>query len=143
MANNYTEFSEELCDLTPEETTWLEHQLQVVHVCDGEEYPDDELPERFRGVKSEWSGCRVYRDMDSDDYELACSDDAGFEYEFDGPELWLHAEEWAAMERVGHLVQKFLKQFRPNDYWSLTYANTCEKPRVGEFGVPEVSGLPR
>ena len=134
MANNYTEFSEELSDLTPEETTWLEDQLQVVHVYDGEEYPDDEVPERFRDAAAAWSGCRAYRDMDPDDYALACSEDAGFEYEFDGPELWFHAEEWVAGERLTHLIQKFLKQFRPDEYWSMTYANTCSKPRVGEFG---------
>ena len=33
-----------------------------------------------------------------------------------------------------HLVQKFLKRFRPDQWWSLTYAATCSKPRVGEFG---------
>jgi hypothetical protein len=32
------------------------------------------------------------------------------------------------------LVTKFLKEFRPDQCWSLTYATTCSKPRVGEFG---------
>jgi hypothetical protein len=31
-------------------------------------------------------------------------------------------------------VQKFLKKFRPDQCWSLTYATTCSKPRAGEFG---------
>ncbi|MGA2258340.1 MAG: hypothetical protein ABSG53_27055, partial [Thermoguttaceae bacterium] len=31
------------------------------------------------------------------------------------------------------LVHKFLKRFRPDQCWSLTYANTCSKFRVGEF----------
>ncbi len=35
---------------------------------------------------------------------------------------------------AAHLVQKFLKQFAPNDSWSLTWATTCSKPRAGEFG---------
>ena len=33
-----------------------------------------------------------------------------------------------------HKVQKFLKKFRPDQCWSLTYSTTCSKPRVGEFG---------
>ena len=33
-----------------------------------------------------------------------------------------------------HLVQKFLKRFRRDQCWSLTYANTRSKPRLGEFG---------
>ena len=32
------------------------------------------------------------------------------------------------------LVRKFLKQFRPDDCWSLTWSETCSKPRVGQFG---------
>ena len=35
---------------------------------------------------------------------------------------------------MAHLVQKFLKKFRPDQCWSLTYATTCSKPRLGEFG---------
>ena len=35
---------------------------------------------------------------------------------------------------MAHLVQKFLKKFRPADCWPLTYSETCSKPRVGEFG---------
>ena len=41
---------------------------------------------------------------------------------------------WGSPERVAHLVQKFLRQFRPKECWSLTYATICSKPRVGEFG---------
>ena len=48
--------------------------------------------------------------------------------------MWLYAEEWADLERVAHLVQKFLEQFRPEGCWSLSWATTCSKPRVGEFG---------
>jgi hypothetical protein len=32
------------------------------------------------------------------------------------------------------LVQKFLRQFRPNESWSLAFATTCSKLRLGEFG---------
>ena len=70
-------------------------------------------------------------------------EDPGFEYVFaddqDAPDgwrrhLWIHAGEWGYVDGVAQLVRKFLKRFRPEECWSLTYATTCSKPRVGEFG---------
>jgi len=37
------------------------------------------------------------------------------------------------------LVQKFLKRFRPDQCWSLTYATTCSKPRVGDSVAEQCS----
>ena len=48
--------------------------------------------------------------------------------------MWLYAEESGNPDNVAWLVQKFLKQFRRDQCWALTYAATCSKPRVGEFG---------
>ena len=140
MADHYLEFSEVLANLSPEEAAWLRDQLEVVHVYDGKEYAEDEIPERIRGTDAEWSGCRVFRDME--DYDPDVGDGPGFEHRFHdddqegewGIHLWLFAIEGADLERVAHFVQQFLKRFRPGDCWSLTYAATCSKPRVGEFG---------
>jgi hypothetical protein len=63
-------------------------------------------------------------------------------YEFDTDEqpdgwgryLWLYADESADLEQVAGFVQKFLRHSRPDQYWSLTFACTCSKPRVGAFG---------
>ena len=114
MADNYLEFSEILDNLTVEETAWLEQQL-------------DEDPE---------TGCPVfladYEDRDPDD------EYCGFAYSFEEcggkRQLWVRAEESGNADHAAHLVQKFLKKFRPHECWSLTYPTTCSKPRVGEFG---------
>ena len=62
----------------------------------------------------------------------------GFCLDFEGTgkdrHAWIYAEESGDPARLAHLVQKFLKQFRPDQCWSLTYATTCSKPRIGEFG---------
>ena len=113
MADNYLEFSETLDTLTPEEAAWLEQQL-------GEDQD---------------TGCPVfllnYEDRDPDDT------DCGFAYSFEESDgirhLWLYADESGNADHAAHLVQKFLKQFRPDQCWSLTYATTCSKLRVGEF----------
>ncbi len=136
MADSYLEFSEMLADLSAEEASWLKNQLEVVHVIDGKEYPEDDLPAE-NASEATWTGCRAYRDMD--DYDPDYSD-VGFEYELQDDDeegeryLWIYSQDNACLEQVAHLVQKFLRRFRPADCWSLTYSITCSKPRVGEFG---------
>ena len=140
MSNNHLEFSEVIPQLSDREACWLQDQLQVVYVFGDKEYADNEVPDDLEPDDAEWIGCRAYRDMpgcEPDDAE-----NVGFGYEFSGDDkdedwgryVWLHADEWGDVERVAHLVQKFLKEFRPEGCWSLTWATTCSKPRVGEFG---------
>lgn len=140
MANNYLEFSEVLPQLTEKEADWLREQLETVHVFGDKEYTEDELPDHLKGENAEWVGCRAYRDLEG--YDADFGEEAGFEWEFCddddsssgwGRHLWLHAVEYAELDRLAHLIRKFLKEFRPNDVWSLTYATYCSKPRVGEF----------
>ena len=99
MANNYTQFSEVLPNLTDEEAQWLKEQLEI-----GSE------------------GFEVLYQFDTDD-----------ERDGWGRHLWFYAEEVGDPEQVACLVQKFLQRFRPDQYWALTFACTCSKPRVGAF----------
>ncbi len=62
----------------------------------------------------------------------------GFEWEFDTDEewdrhLWIYAEAFGDPEEVAVVVQKFLRQFRPYDFFTLTYSQTCSKMQVGMF----------
>jgi hypothetical protein len=130
-----------LPQLTVDEETWLKSQLEVVSVFGDREYAEGEVPGDLDAAGDEWYGCRAWRDLP--DYDTNDGVPIGFEYEFhDGSEsadgwgrhLWLYTEESGSPERVAHLVQKFLRRFRPKESWSLTYATTCSKPRAGEFG---------
>ena len=140
MANNCLEFSEVLPKLSEQEEVWLKNQLEIVHVFDGEEYAEDAVPDDLASKDPDWIGCRAYRDMK--DYDSDLGENAGFEYEFSGDDsdedwgrhLWFRSAKYGNVAQVAHLVQKFLKQFAPNDSWSLTWATTCSKPRTGEFG---------
>jgi len=138
MAANYTEFSEVIPKLTEAESDWLQKQLEVVCVFGDVEYAEDELPDDLCSEDAEWIGCRAYRDME--DYDQQFGDGAGFEYEFPESDqdkdrdLWIGATEYGYIECAAHLVRKFLERFRPDDCWSLTWASTCSKPRIGEFG---------
>jgi hypothetical protein len=113
MADNFLQFSETLDDLTPEEATWLDRQLA-----------------------EDRKGCPAFL-QDYEDREPGDTD-CGFQCELvdeaDNRHLWLYADEAGDVGRVAHLVQAFLKRFRPDQCWSLSYAATCSKLRVGEFG---------
>jgi hypothetical protein len=138
MANHYLQFSEVLDELRPEEEAWLREQLELLHVHDGREYAEGNVPEELIDHKPDWSGYRFLRDVEGpgDNRFL------GFEYKFCdqenamegyGRDFWVYADDSGEPERVVHLIQKFLRKFRPDDYWSLSYASYCDKPRVGEF----------
>jgi hypothetical protein len=135
MADNYLQFSEAIVKLSIEERDWLQRQLETICVVGDQEFAENELPGDLSTADVTWAGCRAFRDLpDVDSY-----DDTGFQHEFRenaklGRHLWVYADEWADLDRVAHLVKKFLRQFRPDESWSLTYATTCSKLRLGEFG---------
>lgn len=133
MANYDLQFSEAIGNLTIPERDWLEQQLETVYLFGDQEYTEHDLPKNLSLSDTSWCGCRALRDLPDVD-----SDDAGFQYEFGqdgelGRHLWVYAEEGGDPNCVAHLVQKFLCQFRPDQSWSLTYATTCSKLRLGEF----------
>ena len=110
-----------------------------------QEYAEDQVPDDLDPCEADWMGCRAYRDdPDCADYVKQLDmDGPGFEYDFadgdDRPDswgrhLWIHGGGNGYVDGAACLVRKFLKRFRPDQCWSLTYATTCSKPRVGEFG---------
>ena len=134
MANNYLQYSEAIVQLSIEERDWLQKQLETVYVFGDREYTKDEIPDNLSTADVSWCGCRAFRDLPDVDSD----DDDGFQYKFEedeqlGRHLWVYAEEGGDPAQVAHLVQKFLRQFRPHESWSLTYATTCSKLRLGEF----------
>ncbi len=138
MAEYYLEFSQVLPHLTDEEFDWLTQQLEVVHVIDGREVAADSMPAGLDPEQAEWSGYRFYRDYEDD---LPDTEDAGFCFELIegedsdfGRHLWVYAEDHGDLGPLAHLVQKFLRRFRPDTSWSVAYASTCSKPRVDSFG---------
>ena len=137
MAENYLQFSEVIPGLGVDEETWLKDQLQSISVRGEEEIPINDLDSRaVEGA--DWYGPRFLRDYDDFDFE---SDTLGFEFRFHqddepngwGRHLWMYADEHGDPNHVAWLVRKFLKRFRPERCWSLSYATTCSKLRVGEF----------
>ena len=144
MANNYLQFSEVIANLTESEEAWLKEQLQRICLFGDREYPADEdgypvgNPDEVAHQDPDWVIPRFLRDYR---HELGNTEQgfcAEFHDDHDSPDgwdrhLWIYAEEGGEPDHAAWLVQKFLKQFRPQECWSLTYATTCSKLRVGEF----------
>jgi hypothetical protein len=133
MANNHRQFSESLFNLTIEEKEWLESQLQTIVALGDREFTEDD-PATKHG-QPDFKGPRFLRGHPTFDY---CFDELGFEFAFfaedkPGCYLWLHADDHGDPRHAAWLVQKFHKQFRPDQCWSLTYSNSCSKPLVGGF----------
>jgi len=113
MANNYVKFSEVLENLTQEERDWINAQLRT------------EVPEEYDPV--------LYDLIEGEEHFPS------FEWSFDSERsgarsLWLYASEVGEPQHVALFVQAFLKKFRPNGFFGFSYAETCSKPRIGEFG---------
>jgi hypothetical protein len=114
MANNYVQFSEGIDRITPEERTWIEVQLDA---------------DRWEVEAPEWNA-----PVEEEELDFEWSFDTRFAESQEGEHfLWLYAEESGCPDQVAEFVRAFLARFRPEGCFSLTYAETCSKPRLGEF----------
>lgn len=116
MADSYLQFSEVLVDgLTAEEKAWLEKNLNVERL---ENQAKLDHGNQYLAL-TEW-----VRDSGSLGFEYSLEDDCWVVFE----------EEYGEPEAVSIIAQAFLRQFRPQDTIGFTWAETCSKLRIGEFG---------
>lgn len=120
MANSYRQFSETVSVLTQGEEIWLRGALEDTDELSEEDYAAWVQEYRFLELCDadfwpafEWDIVRVPN---------------GIRY------LWLYSEGSGDVKAVGALLSRFLELFRPDDDFSLTWADTCSKPRFGQFG---------
>lgn len=116
MANNYSQFSEMITGLLPDEKRWVNDILTL---------DVEESDENVVRLKEELALEGV---VDLDDWPNFC-------WQFDGDnDLWLYSEECCDYDHVAWFVSAFINNFRSEFIFSLTSADTCSRPRVGEFG---------
>ena len=112
MANNYQLFSAIVPNLSAQERDWANRVLSC----------QQNVKKRLlgNGIKP----CAI----EADDWP-------GFQWEWihEDHDLWLYAEEYGNIGHVGEFVRAFLARFRPSNCWALTWAQTCSRPRIGEF----------
>lgn len=127
IANNYTQFSEMIEELTDSERSWLEN---IPDRGDFEDNPDIE-----EDWEKEFGAALIDYGLDIDGLDDTLDYFPSFEFklESDGG-WWIYAEEGGDLGHVGCIVQAFIKKFRPDFIFKLTWADYCSKLRLGEFG---------
>lgn len=123
MANHYVQFSEAINNLNEAERAWcatrLHHLETVIPIFDEEGKDNNEQscqPEDERYLESSQLGFQWKIQSESNGYYL-----------------WFYSEEDGNAEHVALFAQNFLARFRPQQYFTLSWAMTCSKPRIGEF----------
>ena len=150
MLSYQTQFSEVLPYLNADEAAWLEEQLEPIAIVGDRVYAANELPDN---VEPDWSCFRLRRGPKTGNSDETAStmcqclflDDDDDDHPVDswGHLLWFHGKQLRDVGRVARLVQKFLRQFRPDQCWSLAYARTCSAPLAGKFGGGAVFVTPQ
>ena len=62
---------------------------------------------------------------------LQCPD---CEFEEDGKDVWVYSEDSADIGALADVVAAFQLRFNIDKPWTLSWANTCSKPRLNNFG---------
>jgi hypothetical protein len=105
MSDNYLQFSfEAFADLNEQEIEWLHTRLEG-------EWWEDNHPEEYMGF----------------DAEIRVGDDKK-------RWLWVYAEESGYVDNVCWLLRQFMLKFRPGDKVIFSWAYSCSKMLVDEFG---------
>jgi hypothetical protein len=105
VANIYLQFSEVINNLTEQEAEWAKNRLTEMTNKFSDSYGEE-------GWDFEWE---IKKSLDGETY------------------VWMYSEESSSPEHVVSFAQEFLKRFRPDGSFAITWASFCDKPRVGEF----------
>lgn len=127
MANSYTQFSEQIENITPEQAEWIETVLGL-----GYDEQAVTTPEEFKSVLSDLLNRKV-EELEDFDPEWW----PGFEWSTKGADkgtLWLYCEEGFQENHLTLFVQSFIRKFRPDYIFKLSGACLCSKMLLGEFG---------
>jgi hypothetical protein len=118
MADNHTQFSESLDIPSFEAAQWIRKVLEL----------DPEVEEDLTALKSALSL------TDIEQAELDPWPQFEWEIENENQSLWLHCDYHCDFDHIIWFMQSLLKKFMPTKIFTLTNAETCSKPRIGEFG---------
>jgi len=123
MANNYLQFSEVIQLKSEAEKEWVEWYLGII--------PGSDESDAFEKLsdQSEYERQLERYNLQTDDLSLNFQWNTGEEND-----LWIYADESGDVDNVALFVQDYLRKFAPDESFGITYASTCSKMRVGEFG---------
>jgi len=111
MANNYRQFSFALQLKNVKEAIWCQKRLKKLSETEDEE------------------GCGTKTDFDWTVYRPTATDPKI------NPHVWFKDNgESGNVEQIADFVEEYLKKFDKQGYFAMTWADFCDKHRLGEFG---------
>lgn len=117
MADYFTQFSTSIAVHNKKEHDWWDKLLTV----NPEEF--DRAPQWVKDILH-----KIANESGNDPGDL------DFQFELSDTGLWFYAETFGSPFNVGLAMQAYLKQFKSGETFSFTWAATCSKMRVDEFG---------
>ena len=125
MADNYTQYCEELKGLTLEQHAWLDGLVALLDPADRDEGREEELA---------YAPYLAVIDEATEDGERI-GYGSWAEVQEDGSYTWCFEDDGCGdIDVVLYLVQSLFKHFNLDRTWTLTWAATCSKARPGQFG---------
>ena len=115
MAEYFTQFSESIAKLSPDEKAWVEEELTA---------PLERTKCNQEAYMEQW-----HKDHPLDDPECW----PRFDWSFEGDVLWISSDESGSPDHVGIFVQRFLAEWRQEAVFSMTWSSTCSRLLVGAF----------
>jgi hypothetical protein len=137
MANNYVRFSEQIEGIPPEGIKWARRVLQTKpddSTCDVDDDEEEIYEQRLSALK-DTLGLEGEVDLEYwPEFSWEISDDMGGKTDPPTGGIWLYSEEGCNFEHLQFFVQALISKYMPDYIFTLTSADTCSKPRLGEFG---------
>jgi hypothetical protein len=131
MANNYLQMSESYA-LNEAQAAWVQKFMEDCWLYEGGQDLDPDSPEGKRFL------AMVDPNEESDDLSdlaVRAANHFTLERDRDGKaSLWIHGDEYVNVDVVTMVLSTMLEETASDDVMTGTWAETCSKPRIGEFG---------
>lgn len=139
MSENYTQWSSMIYNLSPEEAAWAKEVDGFLKAVDLKTGYDSVNRSDVAVLAFDFP---VVADL-TETVSVLCEQEYLGDAQFDVTDngLWFHADDDGDLGMTAAIVQDFIRRWRPDLIFHIEYANTCSKPRVGEFsgGVVVIS----
>ena len=136
MASNYRQFSEVLIFQGPtpakEQADWVERVLYRTtwdSINDGSIGPEECKAKLVAALKAEGVELDSSTDLEYwPDFTYVIHNEQG------PVGVWFYDGGGSDLNQIASFVQSYLKKFCPETTFAIQWADTCDKPRAGEFG---------
>lgn len=131
MANNYSQFSEMIEDLTPAACEWVETVLGT-DLLDAADH--DKAINVLADALGQEPTDEFVQEMDNWPHFCWKVEGGGGTSPNVRHDLWLYCEEGYSGTQLAWFVQALIREFLPDYVFTMTTGEWCSKPRISEFG---------